>query len=230
MVSMLSFSEAGGHPANEDAFTVRRHPADADCWLCFLADGQGGRAGGARAAQLACHRAADAALLQPRGKLAVPSAWAAILECADAAVCSDPEAGFTTLLGFCLADGYLVGASCGDSAVLAWTAGDRPKEVTAGQAKNPPVGSGAARFAPFGAVLVAPWSVLACSDGVWKYAGWERLVELVTVARGQPLVEQIQDAARLRGSGRFPDDFTLVLFQEESAPTAVPGRGTPNGQ
>jgi serine/threonine protein phosphatase PrpC len=48
MVSVITFSEAGGHPVNEDAFAVERHPADSECWLCFVADGQGGRAGGAR--------------------------------------------------------------------------------------------------------------------------------------------------------------------------------------
>jgi PPM family protein phosphatase len=212
MVSVITITEAGGHPANEDAFVVERHPADPDCWLCFVADGQGGRAGGARAAQLACRTALEAALGTPRWKLAAPCTWAAMLRGADETVCADSEAGFATLVGFCVSESSLAGASCGDSAVLAFLAGERPRELTAGQQKDPPVGSGAARFVPFGAALVGPWAVLAMSDGVWKYAGWDRIAEAVSAERGQRLVERLQGFARLPGSGQFPDDFTIVLF------------------
>jgi hypothetical protein len=214
MVSVVSFSQAGGHPANEDAFIVERHPADPACWLCFLADGQGGRAGGARAAQLACRTAAETILREPRERRLAPSHWADLLRQADMAVCADPEAGFTTLLGFCLAGGRLAGASCGDSAVAVAAADEPLREITAGQLKNPPVGSGAARFWPIGAVLVQPWTVLAMSDGVWKYVGWERLAQAASAERGQPLLASLQEQARLRGSRQFPDDFTLILFEE----------------
>src|SRR5436190_13407342 len=98
MVSVLSFSEAGGHPANEDAFVVERHPADQECWVCFLADGQGGRAGGARAAQVACRAGVAAALRQPRGRLTDPAARVELLRRADGAVAADVEAGLTTLV------------------------------------------------------------------------------------------------------------------------------------
>ena len=224
MVTVLSFSEPGGHPANEDAFVVERHPADPECWLCFLADGQGGRAGGARAAQLACRSAAEAALAEPCWKLAAPSAWAALLRGADTVVSADHDAGLTTLLGFCIAYGRLAGGSCGDSAVLVSSSGERPREITAGQPKNPPVGSGEARFAPFAALLTAPWAVLAMSDGVWKYAGWERLAAGVLTERGERLIARIEESARLRGSGRFVDDFTVVLFEETAGPAPPANR------
>ena len=48
-------------------------------------------------------------------------------------------------------------------------------ELTANQIKNPPVGSAAAVFTPFAGRLERPWTVLAMSDGVWKYVGWERV-------------------------------------------------------
>ena len=85
MISVTTFSEAGGHPVSEDAFEVRRHPSDPECWLGFLADGQGGRAGGAEAARIACRVAAQAALAQPPHQLSEPWGWTAILEQADAA-------------------------------------------------------------------------------------------------------------------------------------------------
>ena len=144
--------------------------------------------------------------------MAVPSTWLAILARADAAVAADVEAGFTTLIGFCLDGEKVVGASCGDSAVLALGRGVSPCAVTAKQVKNPPVGSGAAFFTPFVAALTKPWIVLAMSDGVWKYVGWDRVVKAATEG-GQGLVEKLQAGARLPGSGLFPDDFTIVLFE-----------------
>jgi hypothetical protein len=214
MVGVTSFSEAGGHPINEDAFEVRRHPSDPECWLCFLADGQGGRAGGMAAAQLACRAAAEDTLRHPPRALAKPAVWDAILRQADRAVLADSEAGFTTLLGFCISDGFLTGASSGDSAILAVSGGDAAREITTGQLKNPPVGSGGARFVPFSVPLVGPWTVLAMSDGVWKYVGWERLARAAVESRASSIVETLQGAARLPGSGRFPDDFTVVVFND----------------
>ena len=54
------------------------------------------------------------------------------------------------------------------------------------------------------------------SDGVWKYAGWQKIIELASEQRGQALLNAIQSAARLKGSGRFPDDFTVVMFGESA--------------
>jgi PPM family protein phosphatase len=214
MINVTTFSEAGGRPVNEDVFIVQRHPSGSDCWLCVLADGQGGRAGGADAARVACRTAAEAALRLEPVELMEPVAWHAILRQADRAVCEDPEAGFTTLLGWFIADGSLAGASCGDSAVLTLSASEPAREVTRAQIKNPPVGSGEARFTSFSASLAAPWSVLAMSDGVWKYVGWERLVRAAMTWRGEALVRALQDFARLPRSGRFPDDFTVVALEE----------------
>ncbi len=213
MINVTSFSEAGGHAQCEDAFEVHRHPSDPECWLCVLADGQGGQSGGAEAARLACRVAAQAALrLTPR-QLCDPSMWIPLLEQADAAVCADPDAGYTTLIGLCIIGAALLGASSGDSAVLVVSEGGVPRQATADQLKNPPVGSGAARFVPFSASLAGRWSVLAMSDGVWKYAGWERIFEAVATHRDEAVVAALQAAARLRRSGQFPDDFTIVVFE-----------------
>ncbi len=211
MVSALSFSEAGGHPVNEDAFAVREHPMGADCWLCLLADGQGGRAGGARAARLACDTALALALEHAPERLADGETWADFLGQADAAVCADAAAGLTTLVGLCVVPGRVAGASCGDSAAL--LVGGRSRQLTAAQAKNPPVGSGGATFVPFAARPEGPWAVLVMSDGVWKYAGWPAITQAASTLRGEALLAALQARARLPGSGRFPDDFTLVLLE-----------------
>ena len=86
MVSALAFSEAGGHPVNEDACAVRQNPSAPDCWLCLFADGQGGQAGGVRAAQLVCETALALAAEHPPERLADRATWVALLGRADAAV------------------------------------------------------------------------------------------------------------------------------------------------
>lgn len=212
MVIVTPFTAAGGPGPNQDAYLVEEHPADAAVWLCVLADGQGGQRGGGEAARLACRVALDALLAAPPKALAVASAWGTVLHAADRAVAADADAGYTTLVAFGLIGDFLIGASNGDSAVLVVSAG-RATEVTAGQRKNPPVGSGGAAVVPFGAALTRPWAVLAMSDGVWKYAGWDVLIEAATTWRGEELLARLQAAVRSPGSGAFPDDFTAVLFE-----------------
>ena len=95
MIGVQSYSEVGGHRLNEDAFCVQCHPLDSDCWLCLVADGQGGQAGGGPAAQLACQAALGAALGCLPAALIEPSTWSSILRHADAAVAADSMAGFT---------------------------------------------------------------------------------------------------------------------------------------
>ncbi|MDB5312062.1 MAG: hypothetical protein JWO38_6264 [Gemmataceae bacterium] len=212
MIHLLSYTEVGGHRVNEDVFVARSHPADPDCQLGCLADGQGGRAGGGRAAQLACETAVAAASQYPPAELFDPLVWQSVLAQADTVVAADLTAGLTTLIGLCVRGDQLAGASSGDSAVV--TVGPRgSQELTAHQFKNPPVGSGGAIFVPFETSLTRPWRVLAMSDGVWNYAGWDRVTAAGIRTGGRELLAQLQEAARLRGTGGFPDDFTLILLE-----------------
>jgi PPM family protein phosphatase len=212
MVGVHSFSEVGGHRLNEDAFCVQSHPLAPDCWLCFVADGQGGRAGGGLAAQLGCEMALAIALTHQPTKLTDPHTWAGIVQLADKAVATDPGAGFTTFLGLCAYQGRVVGASSGDSAALLVSRA-QTNELTARQQKNPPVGCGAAVAVPFGAAVEEPWRVLLMSDGVWKYVGWARVIDVARGAAGSIVISELQRLARLPGSGRFQDDFTVVMLE-----------------
>ncbi len=55
MLHIQSYAEkSGDHDASQDAFEVVVHARDEGYTVCVLADGQGGRAGGECAAQLAC--------------------------------------------------------------------------------------------------------------------------------------------------------------------------------
>jgi serine/threonine protein phosphatase PrpC len=220
MVSVQSCSEVGGHRLNEDAFRVQTHPLAPDCWLCLVADGQGGQAGGGPAAWRACEAALSAALRCRPERLLNPSTWSDILRQADAAVAADPVAGFTTLVGLCVYRSCVVGGSSGDSAALL-VSGGQAKELTAAQHKNPPVGCGAAVAVPFAARIVEPWRVLVMSDGVWKYVGWDRVVEIASRACGPVGITELQGLARLPGSGRFQDDFTVVVLEVPAEPVAA---------
>jgi PPM family protein phosphatase len=206
MIRTYSFTAAGGHPVNEDAFLLRAVPGG---WAVVLADGQGGRSGGAAAAQLACRTVADAF------GTSADHSWAECLARADTAVAADPAAGFTTLVALVVQDGVVSGASCGDSAAVAFCGDSAPRVLTARQFKNPPVGSGEATFIPFEMKLVAPWKVLVMSDGVWKCASWDSVWALAATHSGEELIAELQVAARLKTSGEFPDDFTVVLLESD---------------
>jgi hypothetical protein len=208
MIHTYSFSEPGGHIINEDAFVLRPLAEMPDYWMACIADGQGGRAGGAKAAQLACIVCAER--VQD-----IHANWQDVLTIADQTVATNTDAGFTTVAAFIVGENAVRGASCGDSAVIAVSAGREPEVLTSRQYKNPPVGSGEAAFVPFTVRLEPPWKVLAVTDGVWKYAGWPRLFEFATSLKGEELIAELQNAARLRVSHEFPDDFTIILLQCE---------------
>jgi hypothetical protein len=218
MIQVSSYSAAGGHATNEDVFEVCPHPHDPAVYLCALADGQGGRAGGLAAARLSCRACVATASQQTPGRLMLPHVWMEILRAADAAVAADPAAGFTTLVAFCVTEARLCGASCGDSAaVVLAELGQVGNIVTARQHKNPPVGSGEASAVPFAATLRPPWTLLAMSDGVWKYAGWENILALDPRQPGHVLCRTLLERACLPGSLALQDDFTLVVIQEDGA-------------
>jgi PPM family protein phosphatase len=221
MIAVHSTTEAGGHPVNEDTFVVLQHRENADCWICTLADGQGGQPNGGPASKLACHTVMELAQSQPVNCLMDVRTWQAILNQADAAVAADRKAGFTTLIGFCVMDNKVCGGSNGDSAVALFdetrTCDELTQSLTKFQIKNPPIGSGDAAVVPFAADLRKPWMILAMSDGVWKYARWDRIKESAQSLRGQALIEAIKDSARLNRSGKLQDDFTLVVMQSDIA-------------
>jgi PPM family protein phosphatase len=236
-VWVFTHSEAGGHATNEDAFDVRQHPEfsphlafghprrgrdlrllprgekGGPCWVGALADGQGGRSGGAAAAQLACRIVIDAALAQPIASLSKPQTWIDALRRADEGVLADSVAGYTTLIGFAVVGGRVVGASSGDSALWVAGADGRATELTARQAKNPPIGSGSVLPMSFAAELSDSWVVLAVSDGVWKYVGRDGIQAVLRENRGQVLLDALLARARVPRSGGLQDDFTAIVLQ-----------------
>lgn len=216
MQTVLTFSKPGGHTANEDAFLTQPHPDDDSLLICALADGQGGRPGGAAAAERACAVAMAAACSYSPKKLTKTKTWLKILSEADKEVHQDPEAGFTTLVALCITADAVWGASSGDSAAVLLNVYDQYHELTAGQVKNPPVGSGQARFTGFSELLIDPWLVLLTSDGLWKYVGWPDVKTLLKRHRGEVLLDALTREARVAGGGTYRDDTTLIIVEERA--------------
>lgn len=206
-------SEAGHNHVNEDAVRVRPHPEDARAVLCCLADGQGGQAGGAAAAQAAVEESLKAASSFPAKDLFDAASWYGIVSAADEAVCADDAAGFTTLISLCVSEGQVCGASCGDSGALLLQNG-RDWILTENQRKNPPVGSSAASPVAFSARLQPGWKLLVMSDGVWKYVGWENIARMAATQSGETLIASLRQAALDANGGKLDDDFSVALLQQ----------------
>jgi len=181
MVKLLFHSEVGGHSENEDAYGFRSHPADENCFLVSMGDGQGGQSGGGPAARLACTSCLSFAASAHSTDLINPFTWNSILTDVDRTVAADAASGFTTLVAFGIFGGFIFGASNGDSAAILLNHGKRAEILTARQQKNPPIGSGAADIVPFHGELRPPWLVLAMTDGVWKYNGWDDVCVVLTL-------------------------------------------------
>jgi hypothetical protein len=217
VIRAVTHSEPGGHPDNEDAFVVGVHPDDPEAYLCAVADGQGGHFGGGPAARLACETFLKVASQATLPELMLLRLWDDILAHVDRTVADDPLCGFTTLVTFCVARGGLAGASCGDSALVVAEPEQEPLVLTARQSKDPPVGSGAAVFVPFALRLHPPWTALAMTDGVWKYAGWDAVLQAAAAATGADVIQSLRQRVALPGSGALQDDFTLVVLRDPDA-------------
>lgn len=211
MIVVHTHSEPGGHPNIEDAHWIRAHPTAKDVWLCCVADGKGGQAGGAQASRVACQSVMGSVCRTPAWMLAWGFVWTHILRRADRSVTVDSEAGQTTLVAFCIRRGRIIGASNGDSAVLLLNH-EGATILTNRQVKIPPVGSGSAVFTGFNAKLGKRWQVLAMTDGVWKCVGWDRVIDTARSYSGNAVLVELRDLARLPGSERLQDDFTAILI------------------
>ena len=210
MLTVAHCTEIGSGGENEDSFIVRPHPNDSSCLLIAVADGQGGQSFGGPAARLACQVCVDLASRTSSERLASPTGWVEIVRAVDRAVAADRTAGLTTLVGLSVHGNQVAGASQGDSAAVILGPGQPMRILTEQQRKDPPVGSGSATATAFSSVMTAPWRLLVMTDGVWKYAGWERVHFSAASPDVTETIDTLRAAARPR-FGRFQDDFTLVV-------------------
>ena len=134
-----------------------------------------------------------------------------VLAGADLVLEADHDAGETTAVVVAVAEGGLVGASCGDSCAWVVQADGRTDDLTARQHRKRRLGSGRAGPVAFARPGLAG-TLLVATDGLFNYARPERIV-------GVALQEDLDGAAmdliqlvRLPGGG-LQDDVGLVLVR-----------------
>ena len=116
--------------------------------IAVVADGAGGLAGGARAAELLVELVREGAAL-PAFDPRRPDVWIDLLARADLHVDADRDAGETTGVVLAVAEGLVVGASCGDSGAWIIQTDGSIEDLTARQHRKLRLGSGRARPVTF---------------------------------------------------------------------------------
>lgn len=192
---------AAANPENQDrgeVITIGRH------LVLVVADGAGGRSGGAEAAKMAVDM-----VCRDAGGLESPEACVHLLRQLDQTMASDRVAGESTCVVVVVGPEGIFGASVGDSG--AWLLGDSHHvNLTSRQVRKPMLGSGGACPVSFRHEPTAGHRLLLATDGLLKYASQERIAE--TCRTGSPLHIARQLIGLVRyPSGALPDDVTVIV-------------------
>lgn len=188
-----------GRPS-QDCAAVRQEPEG--CLRIALADGVGGQAGGREAAQRAVDDWLDSNY-DPAIQMAETDSLLSRL----------PEAGLTTSIYLRLTAKELTGASVGDSQVWFQEGHGRWRELTEQQRLRPFLGSGEAIPIPFSLAPLRQGRLLICSDGLWRQASQDRMLELAA----QEAVEELLLLPRMVLSKTYADDVSFVLVGWDSS-------------
>jgi hypothetical protein len=208
---------AEGHPVDEGYRAVVEDRAEVigagGGLVLAVADGAGGRPGGAQGADAVIGgvRAAAAAT----SPLPDAAAGCRLLADLDRAVLDAPGAGETTAVVASVSAVAVDGASAGDSGAWVLAPGAR-RDLTARQQRRPFLGTGAARPVPFAAALPPGCTLLLASDGLLKYAAVESIAAAVGHGDAGAAARCLVDLVRLP-SGGLQDDVAVVLCRPPSA-------------
>jgi serine/threonine protein phosphatase PrpC len=196
MLQLSSMVCSGGR--DEDRIAILHGD---DALLLALADGAGGCAGGAEAAELLCAHVRDVGV-------ASSADWNGVLQQIDAQLLNSASAGECTGLVAEVRGELVRGASVGDSG--AWLiSGEGIRDLTGSQARKPLLGSGRATVRAFGPVPLKGRLLLA-SDGLLKYVERDRIAALALEGSLSDAVGVLIRAAQLP-NGKLQDDIAVVL-------------------
>lgn len=174
--------------------------------VVVVADGAGGRAGGARASTAIEKAVRDACAAG--GDAFDVRAWSALLREVDGALAKG-FVGETTAIVLAVEDDVVAGVSAGDSE--AWlVGGDEVERLTSKQGRAR-IGSGRAVPVPFFARIGKRVLVVA-SDGLFGQARREAIVAAAATGSVAAMAERLREAPRL-ASGDHPDDLSVVVIR-----------------
>ena len=171
--------------------------------IIAIADGAGGRSGGAEAADLA------AKLIGERAKiLSTQADCERILTELDGIVASNSAAGETTTVVAIISSAGIVGASVGDSG--AWLVnGTGIDDLTMNQVRKPFIGTRAAIPIGFARARV-DGTLLVATDGLLKYTSREKIAAVIQQSAFDTAPSALVSLVRYH-SGALPDDVTCAL-------------------
>jgi len=197
--------------------------------VIVVADGAGGAAGGAEAAEFVLAFLSDRAAALASS--AEPADLAIALADLDLALLEDPGAGWATAVVVVVDGEAIRGASAGDS--QAWLIrGDATLDLTAGRYPKPLLGSGEAVPVGFGPVPFRGRLVVA-TDGLFDYVDPERIIALAGSDPMQQTADKLVEAARLPSGGLWNDVAVIVCrLREREHDAGSNGRkpgGAPSG-
>jgi len=180
----------GSRPDLEDRAQILERGASL---VVVVADGAGGRPGGARAAELAVRLVEDD--VATVRELRDPEEWCRVLARADRTLLSDPAAGETTAVVAVVSPEGITGASVVDSGAWLITSNGF-QDLTARQRRKPGLGTGGAVAVPLTARGPAG-TLLVASDGLFRYADAEQICEAVRESDLDAAARSLVDLVRL---------------------------------
>ena len=192
---------AAGNPENQDRGLIIH---DGPRVVLCVADGAGGRGGGAEAASMAVELVRQNASL-----LRNADSCAETLRKIDAAIANDSVAGETTCVLVVATPEELFGASVGDSGVWMIPANGTHIGLSDAQQRKPFIGSGSAWPVPFRHSMQVG-SILLATDGLLKYTSAERIIAVCREHPTDVAAQQLIELVRYP-SGALPDDVTIIL-------------------
>jgi serine/threonine protein phosphatase PrpC len=192
---------AAGNPENQDRGLIIH---DSPRMVLCVADGAGGRSGGAEAANMAVEMVRRNVSLMGNA-----DSCAEVLRKIDAAIAEDQVAGETTCAVTVVTPEEIFGASVGDSGVWVIPQNQIYVDLTGAQQRKPFVGAGSAWPVPFQCPRPVGGLLLA-TDGLLKYASAERIARTVKDHPIEMAAHRLIELVKYP-SGALPDDVTLIL-------------------
>lgn len=172
-----------------------------------VADGAGGVSGGTAAAETICKGVVDWC---HQGKVADLPEWPEWLAHIDREISRSRSCGLAAaVIVEIRGDGRITGASVGDCEAWVFENDTTPKNLTSEQIRKPLLGEGAAIPVGFEA-RITRGTLLAATDGLWKYMDRARIAQASTIRPLETAAETLVAGVRLR-SGALQDDVAVAI-------------------